>query len=117
MKRAFVLVAAAVASALLFAGCSNKKTENFRINATVINGASGFSVGTITVTEADKVDLRIDNDTDKDHGFSIDAFNIHRVVKPHQPQTVSFTPKKTGEYRIYCQLHPAHVPARLIVVG
>ena len=117
MKRVLVVVAAAVASALLFTGCSNKKTENFRINATVINGAPGFSVGTITATEGDKVDLRIDNDTDKDHGFSIDALNIHRVVKPHQPQTVSFTPKKTGEYRIYCQLHPAHVPAQLIVVG
>ena len=117
MKRALVVVALAAAGPLLLTGCSNKKTETFRINATVINGAPGFSVGTITATEGDKVDLRIDNDTDKDHGFSIDALSIHRVVKPHQPQTVSFTPKKTGEFRIYCQLHPAHVPARLIVVG
>jgi nitrosocyanin len=111
-----VAVAAAV-SVLILAACGNSKTENFRINATVVNGVPGFSVGTITATEGDKVDIRVDNDTDKAHGFSIDALNIHRVVKPHEPQTVSFTPKTTGEYRIYCQLHPAHQPARLIVVG
>src|SRR5438270_5124866 len=117
MKRALVVALAAITSAVILAGCGNNKTEHFRINATTVNGVAGFSVGTVTATEGDKVDIRIDNDTTRDHGFSIDAFNIHRVVKPQQPQTISFTPKKTGEFRIYCQLHPAHVPARLIVVG
>jgi nitrosocyanin len=117
VKRALVIALAAAISAVLLAGCGNNKTEHFRLNATVVNGVPAFSVGTITVTEGDKVDIRIDNTTDKAHGFSIDALNIHRVVKPHEPQTVSFTPKTTGEYRIYCQLHPAHQPASLIVVG
>jgi nitrosocyanin len=117
VNRALVVVAAAAAGALLLTACGNNKTEHFRINATVVNGVPAFSVGTITVTESDKVDIRVDNDTEKDHGFSIDAENVHRVIRPHQPQTVSFTPKKTGEFRIYCQLHPAHVPAQMIVVG
>jgi len=117
MKRALAVAVAAAASAAVLVGCGNHKTENFRINATLVNGASAFSVGTITATQGDKVDIRVDNNTSRDHGFSIDAFNIHRVVKPHEPQTVSFTPKRTGEFRIYCQLHPTHVPARLLVVG
>jgi nitrosocyanin len=117
VKRALVAAVAAALSILILAACGNNTTEHFRINATLVNGASGFSVGTVTATEGDKVDIRVDNDTTRDHGFSIDALNVHRVVKPHQPQTVSFTAKKTGEFRIYCQLHPAHVPARLIVVG
>jgi nitrosocyanin len=117
VKRAIVLTVAAVLSGLLLAACGNEKTEHFRINAAVVNGAPGFSVGTITATDGDKVEIRVDNDTEKDHGFSIDAYNIHRVVKPHEPQTVTFTANKPGEFRIYCQLHAAHQPARLIVVG
>lgn len=108
----------AAVSAVALVGCGgNHKTEDFRVLITSANGVSGFSIGTITVTEGDKVNLRVDNTTAKAHGFSIDAFNIHRVVDAHQAQTVSFTPKKTGQYRVYCQLHPAHVPAQMIVVG
>jgi nitrosocyanin len=95
----------------------NSKTETFDVNAVSLNGKSAFSVGTITATEGDKVVLRVGNLTDKDHGFSIDALNVHRVVKPRESQQVTFTPSKTGQFTIYCQLHPTHVPSQLVVVG
>ena len=118
MKKVRSFGVAVAVGGLVLAGCSgNHKTEDFRINATSVNGQSGFSVGTITITEGDKIKVDVGNTTDKAHGFSIDEFNIHRVVQPHQTQTVTFTPHKTGEFRIYCQLHPAHVPAQVIVVG
>jgi heme/copper-type cytochrome/quinol oxidase subunit 2 len=118
MKRAFVVAAMAVISVVALAGCGgNHKTESYRVAITSANGVSGFSIGTITVTQGDKVDIRVDNMTDKAHGFSIDAFNIHRVVEPAKAQTVSFTPNKTGQFKVYCQLHPTHVPASMIVVG
>jgi len=108
----------AAVSCVALAGCGgNHKTEDFRVAITSANGVSGFSIGTITVTQGNKVNIRVDNTTDKAHGFSIDAFNIHRVVEPKKPQVVSFTPNKTGQFSVYCQLHPAHVPARMIVVG
>jgi len=108
----------AVVSGVVLAGCSgNHKTEDFRVAITSTNGVSGFSIGTITATEGDKVNIHLENATEKAHGFSIDAFNIHRVLQPHQPETVSFTPNKTGQFKVYCQLHPAHVPAQMIVVG
>jgi nitrosocyanin len=108
----------ATIGAVGLAGCSgNHKTENFRIDATSVNGQSAFSIGTITVTQGDKVNIEVGNTTDKAHGFSIDEFNIHRVVEPHKTQTVSFTPGKTGQFKVYCQLHPAHVPSSMIVVG
>jgi nitrosocyanin len=116
VHRALAAASAAVL-ALALVACGGAKTTSSRVNATLVNGKPAFSVGTLTVTEGDKVDLRVDNDTDKDHGFSIDAFNVHRVVQPHKPQTVKFTAKHTGQFRIYCQLHPAHQPAELIVVG
>lgn len=100
------------------AGCGgNHKTEDYRVAITSTNGVSGFSIGTITATEGDKVNLRVDNTTEKQHGFSIDAFNIHKVVDPHQSVNVSFEPNKTGQFKVYCQLHPTHVPASMIVVG
>jgi len=118
MKRALFFAVAVAVGGVVLAGCGgNHKTENFRVAITSANGVSGFSIGTITVTQGNKVDIRVDNTTDKAHGFSIDAFNIHRVVEPKKPQTVSFTPNKTGQFKVYCQLHPAHVPARMIVVG
>ena len=102
--------------ALALVACGGSETATYGVNATLVNGKPGFSVGTITVTKGDKVQLRVDNDTDKDHGFSIDDFNIHRIVKPHTPQEFSFNANKVGQFRIYCQLHPAHQPAQLIVV-
>jgi nitrosocyanin len=118
MKRALFFALAVAVGGALFAGCGgNHKTEDFRVSITSANGVSAFSIGTITATQGDKVSLRVDNTTDKEHGFSIDAFNIHRVVASHASQTVTFTPKKTGQFRVYCQLHPAHVPGQLIVVG
>ena len=117
MKRALLFAVAVAVGGVVLAGCGNHKTEDFRVAITSANGVSGFSIATITVTEGDKVNLRVDNTTEKAHGFSIDAFNIHRVVEPHQSQTVSFEPKKTGQFKVYCQLHPTHVPASMIVVG
>ena len=118
MKWVLFFVVAVVVGGLVLVGCSgNHKTESFRINAALVNGKPGFSIGTITVTQGDKVDIAVGNTTDETHGFSIDQFNIHRVVPPHQTQTVSFTPQETGQFRIYCQLHPAHMPANMIVVG
>ncbi|MBV9410187.1 MAG: cupredoxin domain-containing protein [Acidimicrobiia bacterium] len=118
MKRVLVVAVVAVVSALALVGCSgNHKTQNFRVAITSTNGVSAFNFATITVTQGNKINLEVDNTTDKAHGFSIDAFNIHRVVEPGKAQKVSFTPNETGQFRVYCQLHPTHVPARLIVVG
>lgn len=118
MRRALFVAVAVAATGVFMAGCGgNHKTEDFRINITSTNGVSGFNIGTITVTQGDNVNLHVTNTTEKQHGFSIDAFNIHRVVDPHKSQTINFQPNKTGQFSVYCQLHPTHVPARMIVVG
>jgi nitrosocyanin len=116
MKRALSLAVVAVA-ALAVGGCkSNSETDHLRVTATQVNGKPGFSVATVTITKGDTVDLRVDNDTEKAHGFSVDAFDIHRVVEPHTPQELKFKATKSGTFRIYCQLHPAHQPAELLVL-
>ena len=112
------LVAAVLPVFMLgLSACGNEKTEKFDINAVSVNGKSAFSVGTITVTEGDKVELSVNNLTEREHGFSIDVAGVHKVIKPREGQHVTFTPKETGTFSIYCQLHPTHVPSQLVVVG
>lgn len=117
MRRALAAAVVPVFALGLSACGSNSKTVKFDVNAVSVNGKSAYSVGTITVTEGEKVELQVGNLTDRDHGFSVDALDVHRVVKPRETQHVTFTPKKTGQFKIYCQLHPAHVPSQLVVVG
>jgi len=118
VKRALLVAVIAAVGAVGLAGCGgNHKTENFRVAIKSTNGVSSFNFATLTVTQGDNVNFHVDNTTDKEHGFSIDAFGIHKVVQAGHAQTVSFTPNKTGQFTVYCQLHPTHVQSRLIVVG
>jgi len=115
VNRALSLVASSVA-VLALAACGGGTTDHLRISEVLISGKPGFSVQTVTVTKGDKVDLRLDNNLPVPHGFSIDAYGIHRVVQPHSPQEFTFKASKAGTFRIYCQLHAAHLPATLLVV-
>ena len=115
MHRALSFVAVGI-GAVALAACGNSSTDHLKIRDVLINGKPGFSVETVTVTKGDKVDLRIDNNLPAPHGFSIDAYGIHRVVQPRRPQELTFTASKAGTFRIYCQLQPAHQPATLLVV-
>ena len=118
MKRALLVAVIAAVGAVGLAGCgANHNTENFRMAITSKNGVSSFSFATVTVTQGNDVNFHVDNTTDKEHGFSIDAFGIHKVVQAGHAEIVSFRPNKTGQFTVYCQLHPTHVQSRLIVVG
>ena len=116
MNRALSLAAVAAATAAL-AACGNNTTDHLKISDQLINGKPGFSIATVTVTKGDKVDVRLDNPLPVAHGFSIDDFGIHRVAPLHASEEFTFRATKVGQFRIYCQLHPAHVPAQMIVVG
>jgi len=52
---------------------------------------------------------------DKQHGFSIDDFNVHEVIDQGKTSTVKFKASKAGTFKVYCQLHPAHKPSELTV--
>ena len=101
MKRALSLTVAVAAVLALGACKSNATTDHLKINAAAINGKPGFSVGTVTVTKGDNVDLRLGNNLPAAHGFSIDELGVHRVVQPHVPQEFSFKATKAGTFRIY----------------
>ena len=81
-----------------------RPTEQRRITITLADDTPAFSVATLTFTKGQKVNLRVDNDTDDPQGFSIDAYRVHEVVQPHRPVRVRFTADRVGTFGIYDQL-------------
>ena len=105
---------AAAALVLSLVGCGTS-TDRRAIAATLVSGAAGFSPEQITVDKRDTVRLKVGNGTDRVHGFSIEGYKIKREVKPNETLDIRFKASRAGTFKIYCQLHPTHQPATLIV--
>ena len=105
---------AALALALAFVGCGHK-TERHAIAATLVNGTPGFYPESVTVDKEDTIILNVGNGTDKPHGFTIEGYKIRKTVDPNQKLRVKFRASRGGTFKIYCQLHPAHKTATLVV--
>ncbi len=106
----------ALAVATLLAGCGSEKTDRLSIDDGPVEGGSGFTPTKLTAHEGRKVEVKVTNTAnDKQHGFSIDEFKVSEVVDQGKTTTVNFEADKAGTFRVYCQLHPAHKPAELVV--
>lgn len=105
MKRLAALAAIVVLAAV---GCSHN-TDRLTIDAAAVDGKPGFMPQVIEAKKGDKVDIKVGNTTQKTHGFSIEGYGVKPVtVDAGKTIDVKFTAKKTGTYKIFCQLHPAH---------
>jgi len=114
--RHVAVAAVALAAASLLAGCGGDKTD--KLNATDGPAASGNGISPekLTAKKGHKVQITVTNTAkDKEHGFSIDDFNVHETIGQGKTTTVKFKAEKAGTYRVYCQLHPTHKPAELTV--
>jgi len=101
--------------ALVLAGCGGHATSRRSIDAAAVAGNPGFDPDKITVHQDDNVVLTVGNRTDKTHGFSIEGYGIRHEIEPGKPLEVKFKAKKPGTFKIYCQIHPAHQLATLVV--
>ena len=81
-----------------------------------IGGKNVFIPSTIAVADHNPVTLTIFNTTDTPHGFAIDELGIRAVI-PSGEETRIELPKLEGHkiLKIYCQLHPPHRSATLVV--
>jgi nitrosocyanin len=110
-----LFVAAPVAAALFLTGCGGHADVVRSINAATVGAGAGFSPDKITVHKDDNVTLDVGNSTATTHGFSIEGYGIHDTVEPGKPLKVKFSAGKPGTFKIFCQLHPAHQMATLVV--
>lgn len=66
------------------------------------------------------VTLTVKNTLGADHGFSIDTMNVSAVLKPGEEKTITVPLAQittaVSAHRVYCQLHPKHVAATIMLV-
>jgi predicted secreted protein len=66
------------------------------------------------------VTLKVKNPLAAEHGFAIDTMKVQEVIKPGEEKTITVPlaniDQSAAEHRVYCQLHPKHVPATIKVV-
>ncbi|HEU5395496.1 MAG TPA: cupredoxin domain-containing protein [Candidatus Methylomirabilis sp.] len=82
-------------------------------------GNNVWTPGTFVVKKGEKVRFKLYNRVKADpnvHGFAIDEFNVKVDVYRDKPETVEFVADKAGLFRIWCHLHPAHLPGQLLVL-
>jgi len=81
-----------------------------------INGKKRYSPSVFIVKLGQKVQFKIFNALDMQHGFSIDAFKVKGDLGPKKDNIIEFTPNKLGLFQVYCQYHPGHLKGQLLVV-
>lgn len=115
--RRLAILLALLLVAPLAAGCAGG-TDHDNVSAVLVQGKPGFQPARVVVHTGDKVSLQVRNLTEKAHGFDIDGYGLKaRVVEPASaPLHVRFTASRPGTFRIFCQLHPTHQTATLVVL-
>ena len=116
------------------ASITSPAQEDVRFVATEEQGAKIWKASgpTTTAGSGNTVSLNIKNRGSKplsfkvvnmlsaEHGFAIDTMKVKEVLNPGEEKSISvplanIDPSAT-DHRVYCQLHPKHVPATLIVM-
>ncbi len=109
------VAAAALPLALLSVACGGGTDRAAISIASVAGGGNGFSPASLTVEQENDVDLRVTNSTGAEHGFSIEGYRIERTLKPGETMQVKFRATRGGTFKVFCQIHPQHQTATLIV--
>jgi len=114
--RRVAVASLALAATALLAGCGGTKTDHVSMDDGPSAAGNGITPATVTAHKGHNVEIKVTNTaSDKQHGFSIDAFGVTKTIDPGRVTTVKFKATKAGTYRVYCQLHSTHKPAELTV--
>jgi heme/copper-type cytochrome/quinol oxidase subunit 2 len=115
-RRTVALASLALAAATMVAGCSDEKTDHLKAADGPLESGNGITPVKLTAHKGRKVVITVTNTAkDKEHGFSIDEFGVKETIGQGKTTTVKFKADKAGTYRVYCQIHPLHKPAELVV--
>jgi plastocyanin len=91
--------------------------ESVTFTNKMVDGKKTWTPGEGKVKAGDAVELTLVNTLPEPHGFSIPGMTDEIVVNANETKivTVAAGKVKAGSYDIKCQLHPAHVGAKLTV--
>ena len=116
-RRRLAVAMVTLAAAGLMAGCGDEEADRLNVdNGPVEGGGNAMTPTNLTAQEGNEVEITVKNTApDKQHGFSIDEFGVAEVIDQGKSTTVKFKADTAGTFRVYCQLHPTHKPAELVV--
>ena len=110
-----VLIIGAVAGVLLWRTSSNNAALSNAPVITITAKDMAFDLNTITVKVGQPVTIRLVNNDDMDHIFSVEAFDVHsNQIGPNEVTEVTFTPQTVGDFQFICS-YARH--AKLGMVG
>jgi plastocyanin len=98
------LIICAVAGVLVWRTSSNKSMAASNAKVITITAKDmAFDLDTITVKVGQPVTIRLVNNDDMDHRFSVNALDIHSdQIGPNEVTEVTFTPQQIGDYEFIC---------------
>ncbi len=116
-RRHVALVSAALAAMGLLAGCGEEtKTDHLSVQDGPVAGGACITPEKLEVGTGNMVEIKVTNTApDKQHGFSIDEFGVKETIDQGKTTTIKLKADKPGTYRVYCQIHPPHKAAELVV--
>jgi len=115
-RRSVALASLALVAATVLAGCGGGKTDHLKADDGPVEGGAGITPVKLTAHKGRDVEIQVTNTAkDKQHGFKIDAFKVEEVIDQGKTTTVKFKADQAGTFKVYCQLHPTHKPAELVV--
>jgi hypothetical protein len=103
------------------AGHFNHKGGSYAKGVERVTDGSKVWEGGGTIDLKGPVTLKVKNTLAAEHGFAIDSMKVMEVIKPGEEKTITVPREKidksVSEHKVYCQLHPKHVPATIKVMG
>jgi len=116
-RRSFVIVLTVVAVAFAYLPAQGAGELTFTTSEK--DGLKLWEGGGATIDGKGPVTLKVKNTLDADHNFSIDTMKVSEVIKPGEEKTITVPleniDKSVSEHKVYCKLHPKHVPATIKV--
>ncbi len=110
-----VLIICVVAGLLLWRTASNNVAASNAPVITITAKDMAFDLDTITVKVGQPVTIRLVNNDDMDHIFSVEALDVHtNQIGPNEVTEVTFIPQTVGDYQFICS-YARH--AKLGMVG
>ncbi len=119
-------------SSMYFLSRPAPQTRTFLVSIDFYNATSGttsYISGRITPSSltAYQGDTVVFNVTNRDprpitatagrHGFTVEGSSIATMVDPGQFTSQVFATVPTGTYKVYCQMHAAHLSSQLVVLS
>ena len=117
-RRAWIAVAGTLLLGSIIPAAADTHRELHAVNINY-EGNNVWTPGTYVVKRGEQVRFKLFNRVKADpnvHGFAIDEFKVKADVYRDKPETVEFVADKAGLFRIWCHLHPAHLPGQLLVL-